>query len=168
VPTPQDVVGVVAHDSAAHKRSWRARGVNYLIPSDVPSVTPDAEARVRGASIAETDVIAELQTKGERVALLVLDACRDNPFPRSATRSIGNTRGLNESTPARGIFTIYSAGIGQTALDRLEPNDRSPNSVFTRVFVEELTQPGVDVGGLAIETASWNVIQFFSRRMCSG
>jgi formylglycine-generating enzyme required for sulfatase activity len=126
-------------------------GNNYLIPSDVPSPTPDAEARVRGASIAETDVVAELQARGVRVALLVLDACRDNPFPRSATRAIGNTRGLLDAKPARGVFTIYSAGIGQTALDRLEPNDPSRNSVFTRVFTVELTKPDLDLAGLAIE-----------------
>jgi hypothetical protein len=126
-------------------------GVNYLVPSDVPSVTPDAEARVRGASLAEADVVAEIQNKGVRVALLVLDACRDNPFPRSGTRAVGNTRGLADAKPARGIFTIYSAGIGQTALDRLEPNDANRNSVFTRVFVEQLASPGVDLGGLAIE-----------------
>jgi formylglycine-generating enzyme required for sulfatase activity len=126
-------------------------GVNYLVPSDVPAVTPDSESRVRGASISEPDLVAELQAKGVQVALVVLDACRDNPFPRSATRSIGNTRGLIEGSPARGIFTIYSAGIGQTALDRLELHDANPNSVFTRVFVEELAKPGADLAGLAIE-----------------
>jgi formylglycine-generating enzyme required for sulfatase activity len=126
-------------------------GVNYLVPSDVPAVTPDAEARVRGNSLAEGDVVAELEAKGVRVALLVLDACRDNPFPRTATRSIGSTRGLADAKPARGVFTIYSAGIGQTALDRLEPNDPSRDSVFTRIFVDELVKPGIDLAGLAID-----------------
>ena len=99
-------------------------GVNYLVPSDVPAATAGAEARVRGASIAESDIIAEIQAKGARVAVLVLDACRDNPFPRAGTRTLGNTRGLADAKPARGVFTLYSAGIGQTALDRLEPNDK--------------------------------------------
>jgi uncharacterized caspase-like protein len=44
-------------------------GVNYLIPSDVPAVTEGAEARVRGASLAEPDLIAELQARSVRVAL---------------------------------------------------------------------------------------------------
>jgi formylglycine-generating enzyme required for sulfatase activity len=125
-------------------------GVNYLVPSDVPAVTGDAaEVRVRYAAIAEGDVVAELQAKGVRVALLVLDACRDNPFPRTGTRSIGNARGLAEIKPATGVFTIYSAGIGQTALDQLEPGDSNRNSVFTRIFVDELAKPGVDLQGLA-------------------
>jgi hypothetical protein len=126
-------------------------GVNYLIPSDVPAVTEGAEARVRGASLAEPDLIAELQAKSVRVALLVIDACRDNPFPRAAGRSIGNTRGLADAKPARGIFTLYSAGIGQTALDRLSGNDPAHNSVFTRVFAEQLKRPELHLGDLAVE-----------------
>lgn len=126
-------------------------GVNYIIPGDAPAATAGSEARVRGASIAEGDVIAEIQAKGARVAVLVLDACRDNPFPRVGTRTLGNTRGLADAKPARGVFTIYSAGLGQTALDRLEPKDPERNSVFTRVFVEHLARPGVHLGELAVE-----------------
>ncbi|HXH46420.1 MAG TPA: caspase family protein [Bradyrhizobium sp.] len=126
-------------------------GVNYLVPSDVPTVTEGAEARVRGASIAEPDVIAELQAKSVRVAFVVIDACRDNPFPRAAGRSIGNTRGLADAKPARGIFTLYSAGIGQTALDQLGSNDTAHNSVFTRIFVEQLKRPELHLGDLAVE-----------------
>lgn len=126
-------------------------GVNYLVPSDVPAVTEGAEARVRGASIAEPDVIAEVQGKSVRVAFIVIDACRDNPFPRTAGRSIGNTRGLADTRPARGIFTLYSAGIGQTALDQLSSNDSAHNSVFTRIFVEQLKRPELHLGDLAVE-----------------
>ncbi|MEY9466414.1 hypothetical protein ABH973_006827 [Bradyrhizobium ottawaense] len=126
-------------------------GVNYLVPSDVPAVVEGAEARVRGASIAEPDVIAELQAKSVRVAFVVIDACRDNPFPRAAGRSIGSTRGLADAKPARGIFTLYSAGIGQTALDQLGSNDTAHNSVFTRIFVEQLKRPELHLGDLAVE-----------------
>jgi biotin carboxyl carrier protein len=125
-------------------------GVNYLVPSDVPSVSASAEARVRGASISEADVIDEIQAKSPRVVFLVLDACRNNPFPRAGERSAGNAGGLVGARPARGVFTIYSAGIGQTALDVLQPNDPNRNSVFTRVFVDLLAKPGLDLGGLAI------------------
>ena len=124
-------------------------GINYLVPADAPSA--DIESRVRGASIAEADVIAEIQARGARVAVLVLDACRDNPFPRTGTRSVGNTRGLAGANPARGVFVLYSAGSGQTALDRLTRNDPNPNSVFTRVFVEQLAKPGLHLGDLAVE-----------------
>jgi hypothetical protein len=127
------------------------QGVNYLVPSDVPAVSEGAEARVRGASLAEPDIIAELQARSVRVALLVIDACRDNPFPRAAGRSIGNTRGLADAKPARGVFTLYSAGIGQTALDRLSDRDDANNSVFTRIFAEQLLRPELHLGDLAVE-----------------
>src|SRR5262245_15778635 len=57
--------------------------VNYLLPSDVPAASAGAEARIRLAAIAEGDVIAEIQRRGARVAVMVLDACRNNPFPRT-------------------------------------------------------------------------------------
>ena len=126
-------------------------GVNYLVPSDVPVITEGAEARLRGASIAEPDVIAEIQAKSVGVALLVIDACRDNPFPRAAGRSIGNIRGLADARPARGIFSIYSAGIGQSALDRLTDQDPEPNSVFTRIFAAQMVRPELHLGDLAVE-----------------
>src|SRR5262245_7660438 len=39
-------------------------GVNYLVPTDVPAATAGAESRVRGASIAESDIIAEIRARG--------------------------------------------------------------------------------------------------------
>lgn len=126
-------------------------GSNFLLPSDVPAIGEGGELRVRGASIAEADIIAEIQAKGARVGILIIDACRDNPFARPGVRSVGLTRGLADAKPARGIFTIYSAGIGQTALDEIEPNDPNRNSVFTRVLLEFLNRPGLHLSDLAIE-----------------
>lgn len=123
--------------------------VNYLVPVDVPAA--NVEARVRGGSIAEGDIVAEIQEKGARVAMLVLDACRDNPFPRAGARSVGNTRGLASTTPASGVFVLYSAGAGQTALDRLQKDDPHRNGVFTRVFLDHLAKPGLHLGDLAFE-----------------
>jgi hypothetical protein len=83
---------------------------------------------------------------------LILDACRDNPFSVAGTRAVlGNTRGLGDAKPARGVFEIYSAGIGQSALDRLGPGDKNPNSVFTRVLVNTIREnPDMDLPSLAV------------------
>ena len=51
------------------------------------------------------------------------------------------------------MFSIYSAGLGQTALDQLGEADNNPNSVFTRVLVPALRRPELDLGGLAIEVS---------------
>jgi formylglycine-generating enzyme required for sulfatase activity len=73
----------------------------------------------------------------------VIDACRDNPFAAVGVRSVGNSRGLARADVPTGVFVLFSAGIGQTALDRLDAADGSPNSVFTRTLVPLLRQPGI-------------------------
>jgi formylglycine-generating enzyme required for sulfatase activity len=126
-------------------------GGNYILPSDVPNLQTGQETRLAHAALAESDIVAELQQRGIRVAIMVLDACRDNPFRRPGIRSVGSERGLTRTEPARGVFSLYSAGIGQSALDRLNPADRNPNSIFTRVLVPKLAQPGLDLAALAID-----------------
>ena len=115
---------VEAGDTAARLlcRPWRGDRRRQLSGAERRAAR-GRMARKRACAAARSrkaDIVAELQGKCVRVALLVIDACRDNPFPRSGGRSIGNTRGLADARPARGVFTLYSAGIGQTALDRLE------------------------------------------------
>jgi uncharacterized caspase-like protein len=130
-------------------------GANYLLPTDIP--TPHAsgraeEARLADQAIAESQVIERITGSGARVAIVVLDACRNNPLRGTDTRAIGGSRGLSLGQPAQGVFTIYSAGFGQEALDRLGPDDHNPNSVFTRVFIEKLKTPGLDLKAIATET----------------
>jgi hypothetical protein len=51
---------------------------------------------------------------------------------------VGLTRGLVRIEPPHGTFVVFSAGAGQSALDRLSNGDPDPNSVFTRVFAASL------------------------------
>src|SRR5215470_1521740 len=117
---------------------FEIRGENYLLPIDVPAATEGQEELVRDASFAAQRVIDRLQTRGVRTAILILDACRNNPFERPGTRAVSGTGGLAPMTPAEGVFVVFSAGAKQTALDRLTDSDPDPNSVFTRNFVREL------------------------------
>jgi hypothetical protein len=50
------------------------------------------------------------------------------------------------------VFSIFSAGYKQTALDRLSNDDNSPNSVFTRTFAKELLLPGENLVEVAQHT----------------
>jgi uncharacterized caspase-like protein len=127
-------------------------GGNYLLPSDVRTANPGEEARVRAMAIGEADIIADIQDRKAQVAILMLDACRDNPFKQPGlTRSAGASRGLARSAEAEGVFAIYSAGFGQTALDTLGGSDASPNSVFTRVMAPALRNKGVHLADLVID-----------------
>ena len=85
--------------------------------------------------------------------MVVLDACRDNPLAMSHGRSIGGERGLALPALTNGVLSIYSAGVGQKALDTLD-DDGDPNSVFTRVFVKELKVPGIGLRDMAFKTQS--------------
>ena len=96
---------------------------------------------MRDASILADRIIERLQNKKARTAILVFDACRNNPFERTGTRAVAGGGGLAPMTQLpEGVFSVFSAGPRQTALDRLSNNDDNPNSVFTRTFAKELLQ----------------------------
>lgn len=128
-------------------------GQNFLLPTDVPSATEGQEELVRDSSILADRIVERLQNKKARTAILVFDACRNNPFERAGTRAVAGGGGLAPMTQLpEGVFSIFSAGPRQTALDRLSNNDADPNSVFTRIFVKELTQPGLNLVQVAQRT----------------
>jgi hypothetical protein len=126
-------------------------GANYILPADVPDVGAGQSTRLKGAAISEDYIQSELARAGTQVAIVVLDACRDNPFAGSGGRGMGGERGLVPQEPPRGVFALYAAGRGQKALDRLYDGDSNPNSVFTRALLPALTKPGLDLGALAVE-----------------
>jgi hypothetical protein len=129
-------------------------GTNYLLPVDVPAAGPGEEGLVRDASFAANGLSDRLQEKGAATVILILDACRDNPFALKGKRSIGLTRGLTRMDPAEGMFVLFSAGQGQSALDRLSDTDENPNSVFTRTLLKELEEPGLSMVQIAKRTQS--------------
>jgi hypothetical protein len=131
---------------------FEIKGENYLLPTDVPGATEGQEELVRDASFAAPRIVDRLQARGVRTAILVLDACRNNPFERPGTRAVSGSGGLAAMTPAEGVFVIFSAGAKQTALDRLNDKDADPNSVFTRHFVRELKTPGQTLVQIAKRT----------------
>lgn len=133
---------------------FEIQGDNYLLPVDVPEATEGQEELVRDASFAAQRVIDRLQQRGVRTSILVLDACRNNPFERPGKRSVRGSGGLAPMTPNEGVFVVFSAGAKQAALDRYSEDDKDPNSVFTRHFVKELQTPGLTLVQIAKRTQS--------------
>ena len=128
-------------------------GQNFLLPTDVPAAGEGQEELVRDASVLADRIIERLQNKKVRTAILVFDACRNNPFERSGTRAVAGGGGLAPMTQLpEGVFSVFSAGPRQTALDRLSNTDDNPNSVFTRTFAKELLQPGENLVQVAQHT----------------
>ncbi len=128
-------------------------GTNFLLPVDVPAAGPDEQSLVRDAAFSVAALAERLQVKGAATTILILDACRDNPFAIKGKRSLAGSRGLAPMTAtAEGMFVLFSAGAGQAALDRLGDTDASPNSVFTRTLLHEMTRPGASMVQIAKST----------------
>jgi hypothetical protein len=126
-------------------------GANYVLPADIPNVEADQETRLARVALSEQDIVSDLQARGVRVAVVVLDACRTNPFARPGARGVGGERGLAPPPQVKGVFSLYAASSGQAARDRLTDDDHNPNSVFSRVLVPALTKPGLDLTALAFD-----------------
>jgi hypothetical protein len=119
-------------------------GKNFLTPVDTIGINQN---QLADDSIdLKTAVLDPLTMKKVKLTLALIDACRDNPFLKTAaTRSTSGFKGLAPTTPATGQLIVYSAGSGQTALDRLGPNDKDKNGVFTRVLLSEMKKNNVPI-----------------------
>ena len=113
---------------------------NYLLPVDIAG---QDEEQVRDEAIQMQRILDDMQERRTGFMLMIVDACRDNPF-KVAGRSIGG-RGLAPTSAATGQMVIFSAGAGQQALDKLGATDKEPNGLFTRLFLREMKKPGVSV-----------------------
>jgi uncharacterized caspase-like protein len=115
-------------------------GGNYLIPVDA-KLERDNDIFDEAFSLDRVLVSVE---SAKKLRLVILDACRDNPFAQTmkktlATRAIG--RGLAKIEPASpNTLIAYSAKAGSTAQD-----GAGKNSPFTTALSQHLTTPGLDV-----------------------
>jgi uncharacterized caspase-like protein len=119
-------------------------GNNFLLPIDVEA---SSERSVRYGSIDISEVVHDMETNAP-VAIIVLDACRDNPFaaqlqqstPRS--RSAAPTRGLAVIKPSgNGSIIAFAAAEGATASD-----GDTEHSPYTAALLKHMNEPNVEVG----------------------
>jgi tetratricopeptide (TPR) repeat protein len=115
-------------------------GTNYLIPVDA-KLDSDRTAAFEAVPLDQVMTAVE---GAKRLRLVLLDACRDNPFSRQmrrslATRSLG--AGLAPVEPEAGTLVVYAAKHGQVALD----GTGAANSPFAAAFVKNIVTPGIEV-----------------------
>jgi len=112
-------------------------GRNYLLP--VGRVF-DSEAEVKYRAIDAEFVMAAMEEAGARVNLVILDACRNNPFgSRSPFRSA--SKGLVTMDAPRGSFVAYATAPGSTADD-----GAGANGLYTQELVRSIRElPGIEV-----------------------
>lgn len=141
--------GVAAVFFAGH--GVQIEGANYLLPRDVPQAAEGGEGLLESESVSLARLLGDLRKRGPRVSLLIIDACRDNPFLDARGRSVGGTRGLARAEPPEGAFVLFSAGAGESALDRLSETDPERTSVYTRSLLPLLATPGLSLQDVAVK-----------------
>jgi Caspase domain len=117
-------------------------GMNYLLPIDAKL---ESDRDVQYEAVALEQVLGAVEG-ARKLKLVILDACRDNPFVAQmkrmvASRSVG--RGLAQVEPEGGMLVAYAARHGQVALD-----GEGRNSPYVQALVRHLPMPGVEIGKL--------------------
>ncbi|MDH3661878.1 MAG: caspase family protein [Alphaproteobacteria bacterium] len=137
--------------------------VNYLIPVATPV---ESEAQIAGTGIAARTVLQTMEQSGAKFNVVILDACRNNPFNQGATFQLtaDASRGANvdkasASTPEdRGAggglaemnasgrtetLVAYATAPGEVALD-----GETSHSPYTQALLDHLNEPGLEIGML--------------------
>ncbi len=110
----------------------QSRGRNYLIPVDV-SLKTEGELGFQAVDVGL--LTAELEQAQTRVSLVILDACRNNPFER---RMRGASHGLAAVDAAQGTLIAYATAPGSVAAD-----GDGANGVYTTALLRALSIPNL-------------------------
>jgi uncharacterized protein (TIGR02145 family) len=111
-------------------------GLNYLIPVDA---TLQSEASVEYDCVPADRVMAIIDDSGARIKIMILDACRNNPFERSWTRAASG-KGLALMKASSNTFIAYSTSPGSTASD-----GSGSNSLYTSALLESIAIPDLTI-----------------------
>lgn len=114
----------------------QVKGFNYLIPVDANLKN---ERTVEYDCVRVDRILSHLEAAKTSVNLLVLDACRNNPFERSWGRDLSQ-RGFAVMEAPRGSLIAYSTSPGKTASD-----GEGANGLYTGVLVSEIKSVNVTI-----------------------
>jgi WD40 repeat protein len=112
----------------------QVNGRNYLIPV---KANIQSEQDVEYESVDVGRVLAKMESANNRLNIVMLDACRNNPFARSFR---SGTKGLATVDAPRGTFIAYATAPGSVASD-----GDSGNGLFTQEFVDIIQIPGLKI-----------------------
>src|SRR2546423_5994316 len=110
-------------------------GRNYLIPVEA---NIQSEQQVEFEAIDVGRVINEMNAAGNAINIVILDACRKNPFARSWRRSAAD--GLAPLDPPRGMLIAFA-----TLPNRVADDGMGRNGVFTSELLKQLRTPGLEL-----------------------
>lgn len=111
-------------------------GANYLIPVGVEL---QSEADVEYDCVRADRVMAKMESANAKTNIIVLDACRNNPFERSWARST-NGKGLAFMNAPQGSLIAYATAPGNTAADGL-----GNNGLYTSALLKHINEPNLGI-----------------------
>ena len=113
----------------------QVNGRNYLVPVDAEL---KSERYVAAETVDVDSVLAQMQEAQTRVNIVILDACRNNPF---AQRFRSLTRGLAFMDAPAGTYMAYSTAPGSLADD----GEPGKNGIYTTELLRTLREPGLKI-----------------------
>ena len=114
----------------------QVNGHNYLMPVNAKL---DTEHDAEYDCVRADRVLAKMEGAGSRTNIVILDACRDNPFERSWRRGTEGS-GLAFMNAPSGSLIAYATAPGKTALD-----GRGKNSPYTSALLQHIGTPNITV-----------------------
>ena len=109
-------------------------GRNYLIPVGAV-VENEADVDIEAVRVAE--VLAKMEGAGNRLNIVILDACRNNPF---ASQFRSQDRGLSFMNAPTGTLIAYATAPGSAAQD-----GDGKNGVYTSELIRHIKEPGLTI-----------------------
>ena len=116
-------------------------GVNYLVPIDA-KLAADKDAETQAVALEQ--VIAAVGA-ARKVRLVILDACRDNPFAPTMQRTLSLKlvdKGFSNIEPGAGFMVVYAAKHGETAMDG---DVGAADSPFATALARDIKEPRVEI-----------------------
>jgi len=113
----------------------QVKGMNYLIPTDANLKN---EKMVEYDCVEANRVLSLMEDSKSLVNIVILDACRNNPFERSLGRG-GGMRGLATMDAPKGSLIAYSTSPGKTASDGHGENGLYTEALLTQITIKHRT-----------------------------
>lgn len=139
-------------------------GVNYLVPVNVAI---EDEADIDIEAVSADSILAQMASAGNRLNIVIMDACRNNPFKRSFRSA---ARGLARMNASRGTLIAYATAPGDVAAD-----GDAKNSPYTAALATAMRKPGViieqvfkDVRNKVIETTGGRQVPWEASSLTGG